>query len=608
MQFYLDGYVTGDPEVAPAVLPAEVDVLVVGTGPAGVVLAAQLATHPEIRTAVVERRDGPLQLGHADGVACRSVEMFATFGVAERLLREAYWVNETTFWTPSASDPATIERTDRIQDVEDGLSEMPHVIVNQARIHQYLLDVMADAPTRLRPHYGWRAVDVQVGEGDHPVVATLEDAAGARRTVRAKYVVGCDGARSAVREALGLRMVGDVANHAWGVLDVLAVTDFPDIRLKSIIRSQAGSIICIPREGGYLVRLYVDLGDLDPGRHLTKDEVGLDRVIAKAQAILHPYALDVRSVAWWSIYEVGQRVTNFFDDTRGDPERDPRVFIAGDACHTHSAKAGQGMNVSMADAFNLGWKLVSVLTGRAAPSLLRTYSGERRPIAQELIDFDREFAARMSAKGDDAEYSHYFARQLRFTAGVSTLYPPSELVAAGARQGLATGFGLGMRFHTAPVVRLYDARRLELGHCHRADAAWRLYLFADAADPADPDAPVNRVCAALEPVLARFTPAGLDPDAVVDVRAVFAQGHRTVDPTAPHALLRPAKGRYGLQDHEKMFCVDPAADIYAARGIAPEGCMVLVRPDQFVAHLLPLDPDAVAELDAFLSGVLLPQR
>lgn len=420
--------------------------------------------------------------------------------------------------------------------------------------------------------------------------------------------MGCDGARSAVREALGLQMVGDAANHAWGVLDVLAVTDFPDIRLKSIIRSQEGSIIVIPREGGYLVRLYVDLGELEPGRHLAKDEVGVEAVIAKAQAILHPYALDVRSVAWWSIYEVGQRVTDFFDDTRGDPGRDPRVFIAGDACHTHSAKAGQGMNVSMADAFNLGWKLISVLEGRAQPSLLRTYSGERRPIAQELIDFDRAFAARMSAKGDDAEYSRYFAKQLRFTAGVSTLYPPSVLVSATAQQGLATGFPVGMRFHTAPVVRLYDARRVELGHVHRADAAWRLYLFADGGDPADPAAAVNRVCAALEPVVARFTPQGSDPDAVIDVRAVFQQGHRDVDPTAPHALLRPAKGRFGLEDAEKMFCVDRADDFYAARGIAREGCPVLVRPDQFVAHILPLDPAAVPELDAFLAGVLLPQR
>lgn len=620
MQFYLDGYVYGDPELLPVAegfseeqgpLPEEVDVLVVGTGPAGVVLAAQLAQHPEIRTAVVERRDGPLQVGQADGVACRSVEMFDTFGLSEKLLREAYWVNETSFWAPDPADPSTITRTDRIQDVEDGLSEMPHVIVNQARIHAYLLELMEKSVTKLRPHYGYKAVDVEVGsEGDHPVTVTVEREDGTQATIRAKYVVGCDGARSSVRDALGLVMKGDAANHAWGVMDVLSNTDFPDVRIKAVIRSESGSIIIIPREGGYMARFYVDLGELASGQHMVRDEVGIEPVIAKAQAILHPYTLDVRSVAWWSIYEVGQRVTDFFDDTRGEEGRDPRVFIAGDACHTHSAKAGQGMNVSMADAFNLGWKLISVLLGRAEPALLRSYSGERHAIAQELIDFDREFAARMSAKGDDAEYSKYFAKNLHFTAGVATHYEVSDLVAGDARQELATGLTVGKRFHSAPVICLYDAKRVELGHVHRADAAWRLYLFADGGDPTDPASAVNRTCDALAAEgspLRRFTPAGADPDSVIDVRAVFQQYHRDIDAPATHEVLRPQKGSFGLRDYEKMFCVDhkTGPDIFDLRGISRDGCMVLVRPDQYVAHILPLG--AVDELATFLDRVLLHQ-
>ena len=90
-------------------------------------------------------------------------------------------------------------------------------------------------------------------------------ATGAETTVRAKYVVGCDGARSRVRDAIGAVPRGDFANHAWGVVDMLAVTDFPDIRLKAAIQSaDEGNILLIPREGGYLVRLYVDLGEIDP--------------------------------------------------------------------------------------------------------------------------------------------------------------------------------------------------------------------------------------------------------------------------------------------------------------------------------------------------------
>ena len=148
-------------------------------------------------------------------------------------------------------------------------------------------------------------------------------------------------------------------------MDVLAVTDFPDIRLKSLIQSaNEGSIVLIPREGGYLVRIYVELDKLNAKR--TGRESGIlpsDRLVAAAQRILHPYTLEVKEVAWWSVYDIGQRLCDKFDDVaEGDVAiRLPHVFIAGDACHTHSPKAGQGMNVSMQDAFNLGWKLASVL-------------------------------------------------------------------------------------------------------------------------------------------------------------------------------------------------------------------------------------------------------
>jgi len=151
MQFHLNGFRAGDPQSLPAApdameasegLADEVDVLIVGCGPAGLVLAAQLAAFPDIRTRIVDRRPGPLELGQADGIACRTVEMFNAFGFAERLLKEAYWVNETVFWKPDPADRSKIVRSGRIQDTEDGLSEFPHVIVNQARVHDYLLGVM----------------------------------------------------------------------------------------------------------------------------------------------------------------------------------------------------------------------------------------------------------------------------------------------------------------------------------------------------------------------------------------------------------------------------------------------------------------------------------
>jgi len=631
MQFYLNGYQPGDPAILAASpgaekrssgLPETVDVLIVGSGPAGMVLAAQLSTFPGISTRLVERRPGPLQVGQADGVACRTVEMFDAFGLSAKLLRESYWVNETVFWRSSPEDRSKIVRTGRIQDTEDGLSEFPHLIVNQARLLQYLQDYMEKSPTRLVPDYGLDFVDLKVEpEGMHPVVATLKDVAtGAETVVRAKYVVGCDGAHSRVRNAIGATPRGDFANHAWGVVDMLAVTDFPDIRLKGAIQSaDEGNILLIPREGGYLVRFYVDLGEIDPNNRQAFRLTTQEKVIEIAQRVLRPYTLDVRDVAWFAVYQVGQRVTDRFDDV---PEgeagtRLPRVFIAGDACHTHSAKAGQGMNVSMQDTYNLGWKLAYVLEGRAKPDLLRTYTIERHAIAQGLIDFDKKWSKIMASPPKDpdhpelggvdpAELQKYFVMSGRYTAGVATHYPPSTVLTAEAtHQALAEGFTIGMRFHSAPVVRLADAKPVQLGHAARADGAWRIYAFADRSGQklrklmdVLADSEQSPVC--------RFTPKGADIDSVIDVRAIFQQGHRDLKVEDLPSLLLPRKGRFGLIDYEKAYTPDlkSGLDIFDLRGIDRErGAMVVVRPDQHVANVLPLD--AHAELTTFFGRFML---
>jgi phenol 2-monooxygenase len=627
MQFYRDGYRPGDPDLLPASplaaadpgsLPAEVDVLIVGTGPAGTVLGAQLAAFPGLRTLVVERRAGPLEVGRADGVACRTVEMFQAFGLADALLREAYWVNEVRFWGPSDADRSRIVRTGWVEDTPEGLSEFPHVIVNQARMQQYLLDHMARSASRLTPYYGVEFVGLEVGAGDHPVTVTLAGPGDVEFTVRAKYVVGCDGARSAVRRSIGRELHGDSASHAWGVMDVLAVTDFPDWRTKNVIQSAGkGSLLMIPREGGNLVRCYVDLGEVAAADASRVRGTRVERLIEVANSILHPYSMDVRSVAWSSVYEVGQRITDKFDDVpaAAPAGRLPRVFIAGDACHTHSAKAGQGMNVSMQDAFNLGWKLAAVLEGRSAPELLHTYSAERHAVAQDLIDFDKFWSAFIAQPTVDpahpelggvtaAQMQAEFARQGRYTAGLATTYRPSALTGDGSCQALARGFEIGTRFHSAPVVRLADARPMELGHAQRADGRWRIFAFGD--DGAAELLALMQWLAGPESPVARCTPAGADVDSVIDLHGVFRSGHHELDATSLPEILLPRSGQLALQDWEKAWAADPRRDIFAEREIDSRGAIVIVRPDQYVANVLPLT--ARAELTAFFSGFLADRR
>ncbi|MGO4238315.1 FAD-binding monooxygenase [Pseudarthrobacter sp. YAF2] len=628
MQFHHHGYVSGDPRVQPAAgiglnrpeeLPDEVDVLIVGTGPAGMLAAAQLSMFPNVTTRIIERRPGRLAIGQADGIQARSVETFQAFGFAERIIAEAYRITEMAFWKPDPANHANIIRTARAVDDEMGISEFPHLIVNQARVLDYFAEYMANAPTRMKPDYGYDFQGLEVtGEGDYPVTVRLVHTSGPEegqeRVVRAKYVVGADGARSKVRQAIGCTLAGDQANHAWGVMDTLAVTDFPDIRTKCAIQGAEGSILLIPREGGHLFRMYVDLGEVDPNSQHSVRNTTIEEIIAKANAILHPYTLDVRNVAWHSVYEVGHRLTDRFDDVlpadRGT--RTPRVFITGDACHTHSAKAGQGMNVSMQDGFNIAWKLGHVLEGRSPESLLSTYSEERQVVAKNLIDFDKEWSTMMAKKPEEFEHpsdlEDFYVQTAEFPAGFMTQYAPSLIIGSADHQELAAGFPVGKRFKSAPAVRVGDTNPIHLGHHATADGRWRIYVFADSALPGTgtgtgsaTDTLADWFATSPDSPLAA-TPAGADPDAWFDLKVIYQQPHTAVDINAVPAVFKPQVGPFKLTDYEKVYATDPKADIFELRGIDRAGAVVVVRPDQYVANVLPLT--ATAELGAFFGPLL----
>ena len=633
MQFYVDGFRGGDPDIknaapnrrdraAHAPLPEKVDVVIAGTGPAGLALAAQLAQFPEIDTMIVERDPKNIAKGKADGINTRTMEMFQAYGIAERVKRESYWVNQTNFWMPDPDNKGHIKRIGRVQDVADDSSEMPHILINQARLHQLFLDVMANSPSRLAPDYSWSVKDLTIDPDaeEYPVTVTLEDTGvdwGQTRKVRANYVVGCDGARSNVRKAIGGELHGDAAHQAWGVMDILANTDFPDVRQKCLIASETeGNILILPREGGYLFRMYVELSKLNPDERVAERGFTQDDMIAAANRIMAPYTIDVQEVVWWSIYEIGHRMTDRFDDVPEGSDRNPRVFTAGDACHTHSPKAGQGMNVSMQDTFNLGWKLAHVFQGRADASILKSYSAERWAEAKRLVDTDHEWARIMSAppgesmadEGGEPRIVSQFKANLEFTGGLAVKYGESALIGPATHQALAKGEEIGRRFHSAPVVRVADAKQMQLGHVAEADGRWRIYAFAGKDH-----GPLRALADWLEtdaasPVV-KYTKPGEDIDAVIDVRAVFQETFDQLAYNEMPSLLIPKKGRLGLQDHEKVFCTDHKGlgDIYDMRGIdRAQGCMIVVRPDQYTAHVLPLD--GTAELAAFFDGFLLPAK
>ena len=257
------------------------------------------------------------------------MEMFEAFGFSERVLKEAYWVNETTFWKPdddAARDTSSAAAGSRMSRTGSPSSRMSSSTRRACTISTWTS--CATRRRRLEPDYARRLLDLEIdpaassGDSAHhyPVTVRLEriDPAheGQIETVKARYVVGCDGARSTVRKSLGRALHGDSANQAWGVMDVLAVTDFPDIRLKALIQSADEGNIAAHPAGGRLsgpplcrARQARARTSGSSSRNIT-----VDQLIAAAQRILHPYTLDVKEVAWWSVYEIGQRLCDKFDD------------------------------------------------------------------------------------------------------------------------------------------------------------------------------------------------------------------------------------------------------------------------------------------------------
>lgn len=641
MQYHLNGFKPGNHQIPDAIrkpatpppivdLPKEVDVLIVGCGPAGLALARQLSEFSEIKTCIVEQKTGAMLFGQADGISCRTMEIMEAFNSSEMLVKEAYQLYQNAFWEPDNKQPNNIKRTHKVPDARLGLSEFTHGVVNQARLHDILLEGMENSVTHLIPHYNRQLLKLDIDEtltqdlDAHPVTATFErnDASqsGKIETIKARYVVGCDGARSAVRKNLSIVLEGDSANKAWGVMDVLLVTDFPDIRVKSFIQSnENGAVMLIPREGGYLVRLYVELDLLDKGQRASNLNLNVEDIIAKAQLIMNPYKVDVKEVAWWSIYEVGQRVANQFDNTPADNPDGliPRAFVAGDACHTHSPKGGWGLNTSLPDTFNLGWKLAAVLQGKSHPKLLQTYSTERRKVAQQLIDADKQMSALVATqptankdtnktKTNTADIEKFIARQNGFIAGTSIGYNPSFICTGKAHQGLASGFKIGQRFHSAEAIRVADGRPLHLGHLNKADGRWRIFIFGNQQSPLDTPSDAYKLIQflandAASPVK-KYTPEKADIDAIIDVYAVFQQTDLPIEQMPD--FLRPAKGKYGLRDYEKVFHAKEGSDIFAQRNINRDsGCMIIVRPDQHIGNILPLT--AKSELSEFFAEFMI---
>ncbi|EHY60609.1 FAD-dependent monooxygenase terD [Exophiala dermatitidis] len=590
-----------------------VDVLICGSGSAGLCAALWLAIYGVSSVKILERRSGPMTMGQADGVQCRTVEVFESFGMSEDLLREAYHVLEVAFWAVNPNDPTgKLYRTSRTADTQPGLSHQPHVILNQARINGLMLDKMRGIGAR-DVEYGYTVKSVAVDNGvdaaaDYPCTVIAEKN-GKEERFRAKYVLGCDGAHSMVRKSLGYKMVGDTTDAVWGVMDVYPRTNFPDIRRKATIHSNAGTILVIPREGGWMVRFYIEF---PTGTNV--QDVELEDLHEKARQVFSPFEMEIAETAWWSCYCIGQRLADHFT-------KDNRIFLTGDAFHTHSPKAGQGMNVSLQDGYNIGWKLGMILTGKALPSLLTTYNLERGKTAADLIDFDRWFTKLFSKKKSDASsssdwtpehFSEGFIKSGRYTAGLTAKYEDSPLTSsARSRHELAQGVVVGMRFPNAQVVRFCDAKAMPLVRALTADGRWRVIFFAGKIGDPNTLERLHKIAEYLDsptgPVR-KYTAPTADIDSFIEPIVVFSGERIKLEQEDIPAFFWPVTGKWKARDLHKAFVDDESYNsghghAYEKYGVDPDvGATVIVRPDQYVSKVIPIDDtEGIGELfDSFV--------
>lgn len=440
-------------------------------------------------------------------------------------------MEEVAFWNPvsgKSQDSGNgvikgIERSEFVPDVNVPARFPFEVTIHQGRIERILqenLHLYASEDTIRRSH---RFLEYVVDESntEFPLLVKYEydhvDGSTKQGSVRTKYLIGADGARSRVRTCMGLSLEGETTDHIWGVCDFVATTDFPDIRKRCAVHSDSGSVMVIPREqiatGEYLTRLYVQVpGELSADESSGTDKKSADKkkrgavtlqyIFQQARAVFSPYSIDIKEGTtpdWWAAYQIGQRMTPKF--SARTPDGIDRVFIVGDgeftlpspqneqilkvaACHTHSPKAGQGMNVSMMDSYNLAWKLAHSLNGLtprpssgAADPILETFEWERFDIARQLIEFDTTFSHVFSGKIGSAgsstgltheEFLRVFRQGNAFTSGCGLQYQPSILTRMSAEPHVTVtdpssgALAPGKRLFNVEVKRYADATTRQL--------------------------------------------------------------------------------------------------------------------------------------------------
>jgi 2-polyprenyl-6-methoxyphenol hydroxylase-like FAD-dependent oxidoreductase len=347
----------------------DTDVLIVGGGPTGLMLANQLARRG-VSALIVDRHSGPAQQTRAMAVHARTLEIYSRLGIAERALELGRRGNGANVWAQG-------KLTARIPlgDIGKSISPYPFVLMLGQDDNER---IMGEHLNSLGNAVQWNTELTALHQERDRVTATLRQPDGASRRVTAAYVAGCDGGHSAVRELCGITFPGAPYEHVFFVADTEATGPMVAEELN-VYLWRDGFHLLFPMRGKDRWRV---IGIL-PKKLRGRDDVKFDELSGDIRREAGA-DLNFKECSWFSTYRIHHRAAEKF--------RDRRCFLLGDAAHVHSPMGGQGMNTGLQDAYNLAWKLALVVTGRANADLLDSYAAERMPVAQRLLNTtDRAF-------------------------------------------------------------------------------------------------------------------------------------------------------------------------------------------------------------------------
>jgi 2-polyprenyl-6-methoxyphenol hydroxylase-like FAD-dependent oxidoreductase len=346
------------------------DVLVIGAGPTGLMLANQLGRRG-VRTRIIDRNAGPSLQTRALGVHARTLEIYAHLGIAVQALELGKRATGANMW-------ARGRRAARVPlgDIGRDLSPFPFLLILGQDDNERLL---GEALRNRGITVQWNTELVGLAQEPGQVRARLKQADGTVREVTAAWVAGCDGARSAVRELNGIAFRGAPYEHVFFVADTQATGPMVPDELNVYLWRQ-GFHLFFPMRGSDHWRV---VGILPPEMR-GKDSLTFEDVVPSVRKEAGS-GLSFVDCSWFSTYRIHHR--------RAESFRDRRCFLLGDAAPIHSPVGAQGMNTGLQDAYNLAWKLALVISGRAGEALLDSYEDERVPVAQRLLrTTDRGFS------------------------------------------------------------------------------------------------------------------------------------------------------------------------------------------------------------------------